>query len=93
MTFEGLELTSNPRKRLVLMVHFFPDSITEGYHSSYQISSSLNINDKCDENETKAKTMWTCPIFAKLLLYDYISGVKGKNLVESMKFKVRDHFL
>ena len=41
LTFERLELTSNPRKRLVLILHFFPDSKTKGYHSSYQISSSL----------------------------------------------------
>ena len=29
------------------MLHFFPDSMTEGYHSSYQISSSL---DDCNDD-------------------------------------------
>ena len=36
LTFEGLELTSNPRKRLVPMLHFFPYWMTEGYRSRYQ---------------------------------------------------------
>ena len=37
LTFKGLELTSNPCKRLVPMLHFFAYWMTEGYHSSYQI--------------------------------------------------------
>ena len=63
-----------------------------GYHANLPLCES-NINDKCDENETKAKTMWTCPILAKLMLYHYVSGVKVKNMTWSLKVKVRVHIL
>ena len=36
LTFDGLELTSNPGKRLVPMLHFSPYLMTEGYRSRYQ---------------------------------------------------------
>ena len=42
--------------------------LVSGYRANLPLCES-NINDKCAENETKPKTMWTCPIFAKLMLY------------------------
>ena len=60
LTFEGLELTSNPRKRLVPMLHFFPYWMTECYRSKYKkyrVHCCTHVESQAGNNSKKSSTM------------------------------------